>query len=507
MYKVTVNNNGLETTIHSPNVDGLKLAAGVIKKELNLIDSFNFSFYMDNPGYGKIKPLKTLINVLNLKTGQYEFEGRVLGPSENMEGSGLHSASYECEGELGFLHDSMQRHLEYRGTPAELLSVILTWHNAQVEEHKQFKVGQVDFTDNLYLYLSAEKSSFETIKEKLIDNLGSELQLRKVNGVRFLDLLKRVGEDKNTEIKIAKNLLSMSRDVDPTQIVTRLTPLGARVASTDPGATDASEARLTIESVNNGLPYIDNAALIAEFGIQGGSVTWDDVTIASNLLTKGQEWFASQKTARYQYKVTALDLSLLGLDIDSFNTGNSYPIKNPVMGIDERLRVIGKSLDINSPQDASLTIGEKFKTLNQYQSDLNKSTQQVVELQNTISSQSQLISSLTTQIGTVNESVISLNATIEAGDLPGLNQAITDLNQAITDLNTAVENIPTYSLATTTADGLMSMGDKSKSNLITVLNAIDLDQLKEKLDLITVINAVDLDDLVSRVTALEGGSA
>ncbi|MGR5986681.1 phage tail spike protein [Bacillus sanguinis] len=74
--------------------------------------------------------------------------------------------------------------------------------------------------------------------------------MRKVNGVRFLDLLERIGEDRNTEIRIAKNLLSMSCDIDPTKIITRLTPLGARVKSDDEQATDASQARVTIKRIN-----------------------------------------------------------------------------------------------------------------------------------------------------------------------------------------------------------------------------------------------------------------
>ena len=70
----------------------------------------------------------------------------------------------------------------------------------------------------------------------------------------------------------------MTRDIDPSEIITRLTPpLGARIASEDENATDASEARLTIESVNSGLPYIDRPDLISVFGIQGGSETWDDI--------------------------------------------------------------------------------------------------------------------------------------------------------------------------------------------------------------------------------------
>jgi hypothetical protein len=384
LYKVTVINDGYETVVHDPNVNKVKLASGIIKNEINLIDSFSFEFHMDNPGYGKMRPFKTLIKVLNLITGMHEFEGRVLSPRESMENTGLVSASYLCEGELGYLHDSMQRHFEFRGTPLELLQKILDYHNSQVESYKHFKVGNVtvtNATNNLYLYLSAEKNTFETIKEKLIDNLGGELQIRKVDGVRYLDYLISVGKEQGTEIRIAKNLINMSRDVDPTEIITRLTPLGARIKSS---TTEVSAPRLTIESMNNGVPYIDDKALIAEFGIQSGSVTWDDVTIPENLLSRGYEWLASQKTSRNQYKISALDLSLIGLDIHSFEIGCSYPLNNPIMGINERLRIIGKSLNINSPQDANLTVGDKYKTLNEYQSDANRSTRQVVDLKNTV---------------------------------------------------------------------------------------------------------------------------
>ncbi|MGR5986682.1 hypothetical protein ACT7CT_03925 [Bacillus sanguinis] len=137
---------------------------------------------MNSPGFNKIRPLRTLINVFNTKTGKYEFEGRVLGPSKNMDNSGLHSDSYVCEGELGYLHDSVQKHLEFRGTPYELFSQIIQYHNVQVEEYKRFEIGRVtvtNSTNNLYLYLSAEKDTFDTIKEKLLDNLGANFRLEK----------------------------------------------------------------------------------------------------------------------------------------------------------------------------------------------------------------------------------------------------------------------------------------------------------------------------------------
>lgn len=105
MYKVTIENDGVKTVIHSPYVNDVKLTQGIIKKEINKIDSFNISFTLNNPAYGKIRPFKTLINVFNMKTHKYEFEGRVLGPTKDMDSSGVVVESYECEGELGYLHD------------------------------------------------------------------------------------------------------------------------------------------------------------------------------------------------------------------------------------------------------------------------------------------------------------------------------------------------------------------------------------------------------------------
>ncbi|GAB6442172.1 MULTISPECIES: phage tail spike protein [Bacillus] len=506
MYKVSIINDGVETMIHSPNVDGLKLSSGAIKKEINLIDSFNFNFYMNSPGFNKIRPLRTLINVFNTKTGKYEFEGRVLGPSKNMDNSGLHSDSYVCEGELGYLHDSVQKHLEFRGTPYELFSQIIQYHNVQVEEYKRFEIGRVtvtNSTNNLYLYLSAEKDTFDTIKEKLLDNLGGELQIRKVNGVRFLDLLERIGEDRNTEIRIAKNLLSMSCDIDPTKIITRLTPLGARVKSDDEQATDASQARVTIKELTNGAEYIDDPALIKEFGIQGGSVTWDDVTVASNLLTKGREWLKNQKIAHVQYKISALDLFLLNLDIDSFEVGNSYPVKNPIMGIDESLRVVGKSLDINSPQGAGLTIGDKFKTLNQYQNDFNKSTQQIVDLQYTVSRQMSNISTLSISLSEAEEELKVIKESIENADLQGVTKSILDLEKTLKEITGKIISLPTSENFLELQSGL----ETNVNNVIEIEKKISRmeNDITENDGVMKKIQS-DLQSLDNRVAYLEEGT-
>lgn len=466
MYEVKIYNDNEEIVIHSPNVNDVKLESGVIKTEINAVDAFDLTMYMNNPGYGLMRPFKTLVEVKNMITGEYEFEGRVWKPSENMESSGLHSTSYICEGELGYLHDAQQRHLEFRGTPPDLLQTIISYYNSQVEDYKHFEVGEVtvtNSTNNLYVYLSGEDDTLKTIKEKLIDKLGGELQIRKVNGVRYLDYLERIGEDKDTEIKLSKNLISMSRDVDPTEIVTRLTPLGTRVESADETATDASEARLTIESVNSGLPYIDRQDLIDVFGIQGGSIVWDDITVESNLYNAGWDWMNNQKISLNQYKVTAVDLSIIGLDIDTFKKGNSYPTKNPVMAIDERLRIIGTSKDLNEPQNGSLTIGDKFKSLFEYENDARESAKVVQQLQsrvNGLSSKNATLSqSLTEAQGTITE----LKTALQYDDESGISAALSDLETQLETIQSDVDGI-SYELATPTTDGLMSAVDKTKLN-------------------------------------------
>lgn len=453
------------TIIHSPKLNELKLDEGSIQKAINKIDSFDFSFNPYNPGYGKIKPILTLLNVFNTKTNKYEFEGRVLTPSDEMSTSEEFSRSFICEGELGYLHDAPQQHVEYRGNVYNLLKIQLDCYNSQVEPYKRFYIGNVtveDPNDFVYLYLSDEKSTFDSIQDTLINRYGGELQIRKVNGVRYLDYLERIGYDSPVEIRLAKNLLSISRKVDPTSVVSRLKPLGARIASEDESATDASQARITIDSVNNGLPYIDRQDLIDEFGIRGGTQVFDDVNSATLVKSKGLDWLNKQKTILSQYTVGALDLSKIGLDIEGFDVGNTHQTINPVMTINERLRIIGKTIDINAPEEDKLTIGDKFKTANEYQSDLNKSNQKVVELQELVENQSTRLVTLAKDYVAISQNIEKVQLTLTNINAENLPQELQNINDVLEGIQESIEELPIYDLATSEIAGLMSSEDKNK---------------------------------------------
>jgi hypothetical protein len=185
---------------------------------------------------------------------------------------------------------------------------------------------------------------------------------------------------------------SIVREKDPSEIVTRLIPLGYKLKATDENGKEVeTEHRLDISSVNDGKNYIDDGAGIELYGIRVGYVEFDDVTVASTLLIKGEEWMQNNNKLQVSYTVTALDLSLNGLDVDDFNVGFEHPVRNSLLGIDDRIRIIKKSIDVCEEVKSTVEFGDNFETLSEsikkHSDSLNLITSDYVtnqKLENTI---------------------------------------------------------------------------------------------------------------------------
>lgn len=438
MYEVKLINDDKETIINavSTHIDAPRIT-GTIKLGINTIDSFTFNIYKNNQGYDLIKSLKTKIEVINTKTNKVEFKGRVLLPKQKMSNLGLFTKTVVCESELGYLMDSTQRYGEYHNvTVREFLEIIIEQHNKQVSEDKQFKVGQVTVTDNndsLYRFIGYEKT-FNTIQDKLIDRLGGELRIRYINGVRYLDYLEEIGSVSPTEIRLAKNLVTLEEEKDPTSIITRLVPLGSKKTVIDDNGEETEiEERITVAEINNGLDYIDDIEAMEEFGIIEDTVTFDDVNIVENLLRKGQEYLRSNNKIRKSYSITALDLSLIGLDINSIDLYNYYKVSNSLMNIDEELRVIEKTIKIESPEDSTVQVGEKFDDIKKYQLSVSKTANEVKEVQNKLNNTIATVVKVENNIVQIGSSV----GEIEDG-LLGTNGNVTEIVNTLNILSNMV---------------------------------------------------------------------
>lgn len=371
MHTVTITNGVERTTIHSDNLD--RISGGKIVKAVNAVDSFTFTIYPDNAGYNKLKPLTTSVTVTDDSTGKDVFIGRVLKCPDSMDEQGLICKSVTCEGRLSWLYDSVQPYAEYKVVGIRtVLASFISRHNAQVGGDKQISVGQVTVTgENNYTYSVNWVSTMDAISEQLVGKFGGEIQLRDQDGKVYIDYLEHIGHGTDTKIELAVNLKTISREVDETSVITRLYPLGAKL-------TD-SEKRLTIGSVNGGKDYIEDSALVAKYGVISGTQTWDDVTQASVLKTKATAFLKSANKAKKQYKITAVDLSTIDMNFEQFELGCWYRVVNPLMGIDEDLRIIGITINLDSPEQSELTFGDKFETMTGFMTAKTKSLQTAID--------------------------------------------------------------------------------------------------------------------------------
>lgn len=365
MYRVDLKLNNMEYPVHN---DTIKLTSGSVKQGINCIDSFSFTILPNNIGYNKIWDFKTLISVYNEKRKKYEFQGRVLYSTHSMDSSGKLSKSVVCESFLGYLQDSRQDYIyEQNWTGLELLTHLLTVHNSQTEEEKHFKVGTVFTDENIYIGIQRE-STWDCITKKIIEKIGGEIELRIEDDGMYIDIVKERGSTKITTIELSKNMKSITKDSDPSSYITRLIPLGAKL--TDDNGNETEE-RVDITSVNDGLNYIDDEVAIANFGIHIEYEYWDDVHESNILLTKAKNFLAENNKVLQKYKINALDLAMIDIDIDYIDVCNYYPIKNELLGINDKLRVITKTIDIINETSTNFEIGDNFKTLSDLEVDRN----------------------------------------------------------------------------------------------------------------------------------------
>lgn len=394
IYNVYIENTVGKQLIHTDEIvlkeRGTKILNGKIIQGINSINSFSFDIYPNNPRFNDLFSYSTKVIVENTRTNKEVFYGRVVKPKSSMESDGSFYKTIECEDRLGYLCDTLMDYLpeqywnvknntydddgsiDKRG----VLEFVLGVHNRKQPEYKRIYIGDVtieDTDEQLYFGMQQQKNAFDTLKEKLIDHLGGEFNLREgEDGKLYLDYHEEMGEVKTTKIALKKNMQKLSKETDPTTFITRLYPLGAKIkkeiVGSDGSVTEVeTDERITCAEANNGIPYIDDEEGIAAYGIIEGYQIYDHVVYPATLLNHGKVFLASNNKVKQKHVITALDLSLIGLDIDSFEVGNYYPIENSLLGVNDTLRVIKKTISINEPESSQLEIGDKYATLTELQ--------------------------------------------------------------------------------------------------------------------------------------------
>ncbi|WP_191997476.1 phage tail spike protein [Ligilactobacillus agilis] len=377
-YRVTIREgwNGPEMLLNSDVYQRIRLVSATVSKSVSAYDSFTFTLDPSHKLYAIIKPYKFFVKVTRPDKNKVLFEGRVLTYSDSMDSSGVIQKTAVCEGLEGFLHDSVQPWKEFHNTtPKDFLQALINEHNKQVEDFKQMRLGNVtvtNSTDNVYRFADDTKDTYDNIQDKLVSRLGGELRVRNENGTLYLDYMPKIGGTATQKIKLAKNLLSSSRNIDPTEVITVLKPLGATQErqNNQEDQTEVSSPRLTIASANGGNEYLRDEELIKEFGIRARVQTWDDVTTADALLQKGRAYLASQKAIKYEIQLTYVDLSYIKDNVAMFDCGDTVTVQNMLQGLEIEERIVSMSIDLLQVQNTTMTLSNDPMAINAYRKQL-----------------------------------------------------------------------------------------------------------------------------------------
>ena len=389
MYKILAD----KTLIYDSTIEDYKIVKGSITLETNKSGSFTFSVYPDHFFYDKFIRLKTVITVF--KSNKIIFRGRILSDVTDY----WNNKVITCEGELGFLQDSIIRPFSFNGTPDELFKKLINEHNSQVDEFKKFKVGSITVVDpNNYISRSnlSYESTLSNLNSRLIeDTLGGYFFITHgENGadeIPTINYLADFTKVSTQTVEFGSNLKNYTKTVKAEEIATAIIPLGAEIETDD---TEDQKQRLTIASVNGGKDYVYDDAGVALYGWIFKVVTFDDVNIASNLKTKAEAYLSSAVQQNITIELNAIDLHLLDHSIESFTIGDYIRVISNPHNFDSTLLCNKQTIDLLKPENDTLTLGYTYSTFTEVSSKVSSSVSKIVKIQTDVQSVSNRLTAL-----------------------------------------------------------------------------------------------------------------
>lgn len=327
---------------------GLKATHG-----LNLGGTAEIIMPRDHPAYNYFVGHRTIVTVY--RDNELRFRGRALYSADTFYGQ----RTVTCEGELCLLRDGINRPYSYKSTPAKIFRALIRKYNEQVESWKHFTIGTVTVTDPND-YISLESESAETILDtlnKLLERCGGYIIFTSLaDGSRVIHWLASLDRRSAQSIEFGENLLDFSSTgANTTTLATGLVPYGAR--------NEETKKRVTIESVNGGKDYIIAADAQAVRGTIMATATWDDVTEPANLLKKARAYLEEKKVFITSMELTALDLSYMDKEIDSFAVGDMIRVTSAPHGVNEDFQLTQLTEDLLHPANSRITLGKDVHSL------------------------------------------------------------------------------------------------------------------------------------------------
>lgn len=332
-------------------------------KSTNELWTAFFSMPLNDPKNEECKPLYYLEIV-----DEDEYIGlfRII-PSLTIKNESGNTITYQLEHVLATLLDDVLflYHQNDHLTTAENIQYVL---DRQTTKH--WKLGQVDFTryfsykwenSNLLSALFSIPNPFDVSYRWTWDTTSYPWTLN----------LEEPDSAPSCEIRYAKNMIGIEREIDPSVIYNRIYLLGY----------GEGDNQLTISEVNNGITYVEDAASIAKYGLKSYIFVDRRFENPESLKATGKGLLRDWKEPKVTYRGTAADISTItGEDTDKLQEGKVVRIIDPDLGIFEAKIVTENKPDIKgAPGIVYLEIANKTEDIGTTQADMER-RQQINEL-------------------------------------------------------------------------------------------------------------------------------
>lgn len=310
----------------------------------------------EHPAYNEFKSYRSIVEIY--RDGILYFRGRALYPTDDFN----LTRTITCEGERCFLRDGIHKPHTYNDrAPKDIFTEVIGLYNAQVEEFKQFVVGTIDdgISTNAIVLENEEAETFAATVDKLVELCGGYIVFTSNHeGKRVINWYANIGYENQQIIEFGENLVDFSRTTANSDLATVIYPYGAK--------DETSGLRLTIESVNDELDFIQDTEAVKERGVIAKAVYWDEIVTPEELLIKAQQYLENSKKLVVSLELTAIDLSLLDKSIDSFRVGDIIRVRSKPHGVDvddQPYQLTEQSIDFLHPQNDRVTLGQTISSL------------------------------------------------------------------------------------------------------------------------------------------------
>lgn len=343
------------------------LLSPVLNLEVNKAGSLEFLLPPSNLGYNLIDKMKTTIKVVD-DEDEILFVGRILHDERDF----YNRKQVYCEGALSFLMDGVMRPYSYTGSVQDYFKLFLDTQNSQVDTDRQiiYTIDADPVEDPNSTIVRSSQDPVQILTEltnKLLDNsaLGGYFIVEYLNDdtvtCKYSNSYTNVSDQ---TIDFRENLLDIKEYITGENVFTVLIPYGAKIEGTD--------TRLTIESVNSGLDYLEDQTGISFFGRIWKFQIWDDVTVASNLKSKGQAYLQQNIELSSSLTIKAVDLHYINVDVSRIRLGDSVKVVSTPHGLNTFFTCSQIQLNFDDPSQDEYTFGAVLKGLTDYQIGMEK---------------------------------------------------------------------------------------------------------------------------------------